>query len=194
MNYAPAMAGSSGGRRPRGSIRRHRGNLQVRVYAGLDPVTGKDSYLTETVPAGPDAEKQAEKVRTKLLHQVDEQRAARTSASLDHAITEWPAVAELEVSTRIGYQSYISRYIRPALGKVPVRSLKVEQLDQFYASLRRCRARCSRSAHVEHQAEGTHDCAEVGCAPHVCRPLGASTVRQIHSIISAALSNAVRWG
>ncbi|WP_344415903.1 hypothetical protein [Amycolatopsis minnesotensis] len=45
------MAKSSTGEnsRKRGSIRARGNALQVRVYAGVDPVTGKPSYLTETV-------------------------------------------------------------------------------------------------------------------------------------------------
>jgi hypothetical protein len=32
----------------------------VRVYAGIDPVTKKRNYLTETVPAGPSAARLAD--------------------------------------------------------------------------------------------------------------------------------------
>jgi integrase len=31
------------------------------------------------------------------------------------------------------------------------------------------------------------------CRPHVCTPLGASTIRQIHFIVNGALKRAVRW-
>ena len=66
--------------RRRGSVRPRGGSLQVRVYAGPDPVTGRDRYLTETVK-GTDkaAQRQAEKVMTRLLAQVDRQRAPETS-------------------------------------------------------------------------------------------------------------------
>jgi hypothetical protein len=47
----------------------------VRVYVGIDPVSKKKYFLTETVPAGPKAAATAEKVRTRLLGQVDERRA-----------------------------------------------------------------------------------------------------------------------
>lgn len=40
---------------------------------------------------------------------------------------------------------------------------------------------------------GEHDCKKAKCRPHQCRPMATSTVRQIHSIISGALSAAVRW-
>jgi integrase len=53
----------------------------VRVYAGIDPVTGKKHHLTEIIPAGPRADKLAEKARTRLLAQVDERRNPRTRAT-----------------------------------------------------------------------------------------------------------------
>jgi integrase len=50
-----------------------------------------------------------------------------------------------------------------------------------------------RAAIDKHGAEGEHDCVVTGCRPHVCKPMAASTVRQVHSIISGALTAAVRW-
>lgn len=40
---------TSGDRRKRGNVRVRGNSLQVRVYAGVDPVTGKPNYLTETI-------------------------------------------------------------------------------------------------------------------------------------------------
>ncbi|MFC0533169.1 hypothetical protein [Phytohabitans kaempferiae] len=62
-----------GGGRSRGMIEElPSGSLRVKVYAGTDPVTKRRHYLTETVPAGPQAQKLAEKARTRLVSQVDE--------------------------------------------------------------------------------------------------------------------------
>ena len=38
-----------------------------------------------------------------------------------------------------------------------------------------------------------HDCKRAGCQPHVCRPLTAKTIRNIHSILSGAFSAAEHW-
>jgi integrase len=38
-----------------------------------------------------------------------------------------------------------------------------------------------------------HDCKRAGCQPHVCRPLTAKTIRNIHSILSGAFSTVERW-
>jgi len=71
-------------RRQRGYIEELKsGALRVKVYAGVDPVSKRAIYLSETVPAGPKAAKEAEAARTRLLNQVDEKRNPRTRATVD---------------------------------------------------------------------------------------------------------------
>jgi integrase len=91
------------------------------------------------------------------------------------------------------YRGYLNRNIRPVLGDTPARKLTARDLEKLYAELRRCRTRCDGKPFVVHKVEGDHDCAKLACAPHKCSPLAASTVRQIHAIMSGALSAAVRW-
>ena len=69
------------GDRRRGSVRVCGGLLQVRVFAGVDAVTGKDRYLTETV-RGTDraARREAEKVLARLQTEVDGQPQAAGAA------------------------------------------------------------------------------------------------------------------
>ena len=38
-----------------------------------------------------------------------------------------------------------------------------------------------------------HDCTRSGCRRHVCRPLSAATIRQLHAVLSGAFGAAVRW-
>jgi DNA-binding transcriptional regulator YhcF (GntR family) len=38
-----------------------------------------------------------------------------------------------------------------------------------------------------------HDCMLAGCRPHVCKPMQAKTIRNIHSILSGAFATAKRW-
>ncbi|WP_231954433.1 LacI family DNA-binding transcriptional regulator [Actinoplanes derwentensis] len=75
-------------RQPRGEIETlPSGSLRVRVYAGVDPITGKRIHLTETIPAGPDAQAEAEQIRDRLLAERDakrRQRAAPTGQSPRH--------------------------------------------------------------------------------------------------------------
>jgi integrase len=112
---------------------------------------------------------------------------------LGQVIDEWLKIAEHEDSTRETYFGYIERTIKPALGAMSIAKLSVRHLETLYAELRRCRIRCDGKPFIEHKADGEHDCVAVKCRPHACRPMAASTVRQIHSVISGALSAAVRW-
>jgi integrase len=48
------------------------------------------------------------------------------------------------------------------------------------------------AAHVEHRTEQDHEC-DARCRLHVCAPLSASTIRQIHFVLSGALKRAVGW-
>lgn len=180
--------------RQRGRVEQRGDSLRVIVYAGTDPVTGRRSYLRETIK-GTDkaAHKRAERAMNKLLVQVDEQRAVESSVSLGYALDEWMRNAELEDSTRRAYEGYIRRTIRPALGEEPARKISARTLESFYTELRRCRTMCDGKPFIEHKVKGEHDCAEEKCKPHKCNPFGSSTIRQIHAIISGALDAAVRW-
>lgn len=181
--------------RQRGRIEERGKTLRVIVYAGVDPVTGRRSYLRETID-GTDkaARKRAEKALNKMLAQVDGQRSAPSSTSLSYALDEWMRTNEIEASTRKAYLGYIDRTIRPALGTTAVNKITARTLEGFYTDLRRCRARCDGKPYIErHKKTGKHDCANAGCKPHECKPMAASTVRQIHFIISGTLDAAERW-
>jgi integrase/DNA-binding transcriptional regulator YhcF (GntR family) len=181
-------------RRTRGEIKTlPSGSLQVRVYAGNDPLTGHRNYLLETIPAGPKAEKEAEKARTRLLNRVDEQRAPRTKATVDQLMDRYFELLDVDVTTRTGYEGYIRNHIRPLLGKIQVGKLNGETFDSFYAILRTCRAHCGGQKYIEHRMRKPHECTDK-CKPHKCRALATSSIRQIHWILSGALQRAVRWG
>jgi integrase len=162
------------------------------VYAGIDPITNKRHYLTETVPAGPKAAKQAEKVRTRLLAEVDERRSPRTSATVNQLLDRYLGVLKIEDTTRTGYESLIRLYIRPKLGDLPIGRIDGETLDAFYAELRRCRALCDRRPRIDHRTDTEHECDD-RCGRHVCKPLGASYLRKIHIVLNGAFARAVRW-
>lgn len=202
------MAGTAGTKRAqRGYVRKRGNSYQVLVYAGPDPLSGKNIYITGSAKD----KREVEKVRTRLLAQVDRQRGASTRATLGYALDSWLEVHDGDDLTLQGYRGYVERTIKPAIGHVPIAKLTTRILEQFYAQLRRCRLRCDGKPFIEHRTDEPHecrivkhkrkrrhDCADAGCrvvecGPHICRPLSASTVRQIHFIISGALSAAVRW-
>ncbi|WP_328306860.1 hypothetical protein [Actinomycetospora sp. NBC_00405] len=165
----------------------------MRVYAGIDPVSGKRHHLTEIVPAGPKAAMTAEKVRIRLLGDVDAGRQPRTSATVAQLMTRYLEVIDVEVAMRTGYESVIRTHILPLLGYLPVARVRGEVLDSFYAQLRACRIHC-RGARglVDHRTRAQHEC-DRRCRPHQCRPLGPSGIRQAHVILNSAFAHAVRW-
>jgi site-specific recombinase XerD len=150
-------------RRQRGSIVKRGNSYRVLVYAGTDPVTGKRVYLDESTTD----EAEAERIRTRLLAQVDKQNQARTKGTLGYAIEEWLRVQELEQSTRETYEMYVRRYVnatvngKPGLGEEPMSKVSARVLEKLYAELRRCRARCDGRPGVDHRVEGDHECRVV---------------------------------
>jgi len=188
------VATKSGPRqRRRGSVRElPSGALQVRVYGGKDALTGKRNELVEVIPPGPRAAAEAEAARTRLLNQVDERRHPRTAATVDQMLDRHFELAELEPTTRSTYIGYAAKHIRPLIGREQVGALDADLFDSLYAELRRCRDHCDRKPRTDHRTEREHVCDE-RCRPHMCRPLGDSTIRQIHFILSGALRRAVRW-
>ncbi|MCX6462866.1 MAG: hypothetical protein NTW05_04640, partial [Pseudonocardiales bacterium] len=168
------------------------GALRVRVYAGKDPVSGRRHDLVEIIPPGPNAGAQAEAARVRLLNQVDERRNPRTSATVNQMLDRHFELTKLAPATLSTYVGYAAKHIRPLIGAEPVGALDADLFDSFYAELRRCRDHCDRRPRIDHRTAVEHVCDD-RCGPHVCRPLGDSTIRQVHFILSGALRKAVRW-
>jgi methylmalonyl-CoA mutase N-terminal domain/subunit len=100
----------------RGSIRKRGNSYQVRVYAGVDPVIGRANYLT----ASTRSQKEADKALRRLATEIEEQRNARTKATLANAVDAWLRVHEAEANTLRGYEANARRHIKPTLGQVPL--------------------------------------------------------------------------
>jgi integrase len=188
----PRAVGHRRGRR-RGSVEElPSGALRVRVYAGVDPVTSRRHDLTETIPAGPKAGVQAEQALTRLLNELDERRNPRTNATVNQLLDRYFAMVDAEQTTTRTYVGYARKHIRPLLGELKVGAVDGDVLDSFYAELRRCRQHCGGRRYVEHRTSRPHEC-DGRCGRHQCTPLAASTIRQIHFILSGAYKRAVRW-
>jgi hypothetical protein len=104
----------------------------MKVYAGVDPLSGKRLYLTETVPAGLRALAEAKKVRTRLIGQIDEQRNPRTRATVNQLMDRYLDVVDVGVTTRARYEGVIRLHVRPLLGELPVSRLSGETIDAFH--------------------------------------------------------------
>src|SRR5690242_169188 len=94
-------------------------------------------------------------------------------------------VLDVEITTRVRYDTAIRLHVRPLLGSLPVATLTGETIDAFQSVLRRCREHCNGRPSVVHGGEpqpgGAHECTHK-CRPHVCRPLSTASIRQIHSV------------
>lgn len=184
---------ASGSRRRRGEIvELPSGSLRVKVYAGIDALSGKRLYLSETVSAGPKAEKDAERARVRLLAQLDGQRQPRTRATVDQLLDRYLDVLDVESTTRARYESILRLHVRPLLGHLPVAKLTGETIDRLHAMLRRCREHCDGRPFLVHRVMGAHEC-DGRCRLHVCKPLSTASIRKVHFCLSGALSRAVRW-
>jgi integrase len=73
-----------------------------------------------------------------------------------------------------------------------VARVDAELLETFYARLRKCRDHCGGRRYTQHRTTQPHDCDQ-RCGSHICKGLAASSVRQIHWILTGALDRAVRW-
>ena len=95
------------GERERGYMRKRGNSYQVLVYSGVDPVTGQDSYLSESTRD----EKKVGEIRSRMLAKVDRQRTAATKATLNYALEAWLEVHEADESTLDRYRELATRTI-----------------------------------------------------------------------------------
>src|SRR6266516_4507835 len=138
--YAGDMATTGGNRRQRGSVRRRGNSYQVSVYSGLDPLTGRRMYETDSTTSP----KEVESIRARLITLVDQQRHARTKATFRTTMEAWLKIHEVEHGTSESYANYGRDYLYPAFGHEPVSRVNAQLLKTLYAELRRCRVRCDR--------------------------------------------------
>jgi integrase len=175
------------------------------AFAGTDPVWKKDLYLTEVVPPGT----KGRAGRTRLLNQVNDKRNPKTRATVDQLIAKYFPVLDVDTLTMRGYKSKYENHIRPLIGSVQLSRLDIETLDSFYSELRTCRDHCRGRRCSQHRTDRPHQCDEHEgdrcprnkpegcrrcrrvCTAHECKGLSASTIRQVHLILSGALDRAV---
>ncbi|MGW1888322.1 hypothetical protein [Streptomyces sp. NPDC001970] len=147
------------------------------------PLTRKDIRLVEQAKTAAEAEK----IRTRLLHQVDEERHPRTQVTMSFLLDRRLGVAEFDVDT--WYEravGIIRNYLKPTFGNLKAGKLTAEMLELFYARLRQCQEQCGGRRNGSTAPETKQK--------HVCVPLAASTVRKIHFILRPALNRGLRWG
>lgn len=152
----------------KGHLRRRGSAWELRAYAGLDPLTGRQKYVTRTFRGG---KREAEDALARLVAEVSGGGHAAKDATVRDLLDQWYALAakDLSPTTARGYAWIIKTYLVPFIGAVPLARLRVDQLDRLYQQLR------DRGG-----SEG--------------RALSVATVRQVHAILRRALQQGVRWG
>jgi integrase len=182
------------------------GSFRVKVYAGTDPITGKERYLRETCP---DETSAAIKLG-EFLKKAEGHRTPERDVLFDRVLDTYLEVTPLAAKTRVTHENYIARIIRPVLGGKKARAIGPDTLDALNTHLKRCSRICDRLPKTEHHADGPHDCdsrcgplrdhrtprphvCDDRCVPHRCTPLAESSRLKVLSIVSAALSLAKRY-
>lgn len=168
------------------------GAVRVRVYAGVDPVTKRAHYLREVVPPGPKQDAEVRRVKNRLVSEVEERRNPRTNATVAQLLDRYLKQFDGAPKTLTLYRGYVRLHLDPLVGKAKVGALDADMLDSFYAECRRCSIHCDKRPFVQHRTNRAHQC-DHRCGPHKCKPLGATTVRHMHFILSGAYKRAVRW-
>jgi integrase len=96
------------------------GSFRVSVYAGTDPLTGRQIRLRKTCKT----ERAAQIELGKLLEQATAGRQPETNATVAQLMDQYVEVADWDLSTRKANEVYIRRVIKPALGHLQVRKLR----------------------------------------------------------------------
>lgn len=175
-------------RRPKGtgSVQALRGGrFRLRIFLGPDPVTGRPRQASKTVRAknATAAQAELEEFRRSVASS-----PTGSSATVQAAVEEWlrhSAVRGRSPRTIHAARSAAENAIYPELGAIPLKDLTPRHLDEWYRKLLTGEGRRYRTSTQEANTTA-------GALPP--RRLSPATVRRHHAVLSAALSQAVRWG
>lgn len=150
----------------RGHLRKRGGGWELRAYAGRDPMTGRKRYQTRTLRGV--GKREAEKRLAAFVTEVG--HGVATAGTFGELVERWYGVRVDAWSPKNAMETrrMIDGYLTPLMD-VPLDKVRTASLDAFYADLR--------------ARGGKHG-----------RPLAASSVARIHTIVRAALEQAVTWG
>jgi hypothetical protein len=123
-------------------IRKRRNGLQVQVYAGRDPLTGRKRWVSRQVPGQTKRSyREAKKIEAELLEQVDRgQHRGSSSRTVAELIERWlgwrQQVRPISPVTVANYRGAIDRYILPNLGRAKVQQVDASTIDALYEHVR----------------------------------------------------------
>jgi hypothetical protein len=149
------------------------GSWRAKVYAGKDPLTGREIRFRKTRKT--EVEAQIELGR--LLELARAGRNPDSSVTVAELLDAYVPVAGWDVSTEEANLGYIHRTIKPALGTREVRKVRGPLLDNLYARLQKCGdLACAGKPFTEHRhvPDLRPGPASLGTAWHqvACRPRG----------------------
>ena len=120
----------------------------MKVYAGTDPLTGREIRFRKTCKT----EQAAQIELGKLLAQAAAGRQPDSAVTVAQLLDQYVSTAGWDVSTRESNLGYIRRTIKPALGSTQVRKVRGPLLDTLYARLMRCgNLACTGKPFTEHR-------------------------------------------
>jgi len=124
------------------------GSFRVSVYAGTDPLTGRQIRLRRTCKT----ERAAQVELGRLLEQAAAGRPPETDTTVAQLMDRYAEVADWDLSTWKANEFYIRRVIKPALGHLQIRKIRGPLLDLLYAQLKRCGdPACTGKPFTEHR-------------------------------------------
>ena len=112
----------------RGHLRQRGDAWELRAYAGVDPVTKRQKYVTRTFRGG---KREADEALARLVTEVSGGGHAAQDATVGDLVRQWLDLAKPELSptTARGYEWIVKTYIFPTLESVPLARLKPAQLE-----------------------------------------------------------------
>lgn len=151
----------------KGFIRRRGEAWELRVFLGVDPVTGRKRYANKSVRTG---KREAQRMLAEMIVEAERGTLARTSATVGDLLETWFEFAAQEFSPKTVRETrgFMDRNLLPHLATVPLSKLRASEIDALYRRL---------------QAGGAG-----------VRPLAPATIRRIHGILRRALAQGVKWG
>lgn len=98
----------------KGSMRQRGLSWELKVYLGVDPVTGKERYATKKVRGG---RREAQRVLNEMVVEAERGLSARTNATVGELLDRWLELARVDFSPKTTRETagYIERNLRPAL-------------------------------------------------------------------------------
>lgn len=141
---------------------------RVRVYAGRDPISGKERHVHRTTRG---TKTDAKRLEAKLALEVSEGHHQSADITVAQLLDAWldHAAPDLSPTTVYNYRRYIDRLILPNMGSRRLGKVTTAHHDRLYRDLR---------AFGGQRGQG----------------LSPATIRQVHAILRRAFTQAKRWG